>query len=235
VARFVLIPGADGRAWYWHRLVPILMERGHEAAAVDLPVTNPAAGLDDYTDAVMTAIGERDGNLVLVAQSLGGFIAPLVADRAPLAMMVLVNAMVPRPGETAGEWWSNTGHEKARAEHYAREGRVLPSEFDPVEAFFNDVPPAVFDQAMAMGEQAVRFDTLFSQLYPLDAWPKTPTRFLQARDDRFLPLEFQRQVVRERLGIEVDEMPGGHLVALSRPVELADRLDAFLLGTATRT
>jgi hypothetical protein len=32
---------------------------------------------------------------------------------------------------------------------------------------------------------------------------------------------------RERLGIEADEMDGGHYVALSRPVELAEHLDAY--------
>ncbi|WP_429727778.1 alpha/beta fold hydrolase [Amycolatopsis thermalba] len=51
-----------------------------------------------------------------------------------------------------------------------------------------------------------------------------PTRFVQGRDDRFFPLEFQRRVVRERLGLELDEIPGGHLAALSRPRELADLL-----------
>jgi pimeloyl-ACP methyl ester carboxylesterase len=55
-----------------------------------------------------------------------------------------------------------------------------------------------------------------------------PTRFLQGRDDRMFPLEFQRCVVGARLGIAVDEMPGGHLSALSQPVELARRLTAYL-------
>jgi pimeloyl-ACP methyl ester carboxylesterase len=59
------------------------------------------------------------------------------------------------------------------------------------------------------------------------AWPDVPTRFLVARDDRFFPVELQRRVVSERLGIPVDEMPGGHLVALSRPDELADRLVGY--------
>jgi pimeloyl-ACP methyl ester carboxylesterase len=76
-----------------------------------------------------------------------------------------------------------------------------------------------------MGEPAVRFDTLFSEPWPLSGWPDVPTRFLQARDDRFLPLEFQRRVVAERLGIPVAEMSGGHLVALSRPEQLAGRLE----------
>jgi hypothetical protein len=34
-------------------------------------------------------------------------------------------------------------------------------------------------------------------------------------------------VAGERLSLPVDEMPGGHLVALSRPVDLADRLEAY--------
>ena len=67
-----------------------------------------------------------------------------------------------------------------------------------------------------------------SQPWPGERWPDVPTRFLQSRDDRMFPLASQRRVVRERLGIEVDDMPGGHLVALSQPVELARRLEAYL-------
>ncbi len=34
---------------------------------------------------------------------------------------------------------------------------------------------------------------------------------MHGSDDRLFPLEFQRRVVRDRLGIDVDAMPGGHL------------------------
>jgi hypothetical protein len=34
---------------------------------------------------------------------------------------------------------------------------------------------------------------------------------------------------RERLGIDADEMDGGHYIALSRPGELAEPLDALPL------
>jgi hypothetical protein len=47
------------------------------------------------------------------------------------------------------------------------------------------------------------------------------------RDDRLLPADFLRRVVRERLGIVADEIDSGHCVALSRPQELAERLDAY--------
>ena len=63
--------------------------------------------------------------------------------------------------------------------------------------------------------------------WSLAAWPDVPTRFLLCRDDRFFPADFLRRVVRQRLGITPDEMDGGHLPALARPQELAQRLLAY--------
>jgi pimeloyl-ACP methyl ester carboxylesterase len=75
-ASFVLIPGAGGMAWYWHRVLPLLKHVHREAIAVDLPGDDESAGLNDYAEIVVRAIGERS-NVILVAQSLGGFTAPL--------------------------------------------------------------------------------------------------------------------------------------------------------------
>lgn len=57
------------------------------------------------------------------------------------------------------------------------------------------------------------------------AWPEVPTRFVLCRQDRVLPPDFLRGVVRERLGIEPEEIDGSHCVALSRPAALADVLE----------
>lgn len=65
---------------------------------------------------------------------------------------------------------------------------------------------------------------MFSEPWPLAAWPNVPTRVLAPREDRLFPLEFQRRASAERLGIEVDEMPGGHLPMLSQPKQPAQRL-----------
>jgi pimeloyl-ACP methyl ester carboxylesterase len=211
-ATFVLVPGAGGAAWYWHRVVAELERRGRQAIAVDLPAGDDRAGLADYTDVVVEAIGERRP-VVLVAQSMGGFTAPLVCERVPVELLILVNAMVPRPGETFNEWWVATGWED-------EVGAV-----DIHDAFFHDVPADVKEVATA--EEPPQSGTPLDEPWPLEAWPNVPTRFVQGRDDRFFPLEFQRRVARERLGIELDEVPGGHLVALSRPVELVDRLEAL--------
>jgi hypothetical protein len=47
-------------------------------------------------------------------------------------------------------------------------------------------------------------------------------------NDRFFPAAWLRRVVRDRLGIVPDEIDSGHCPALSRPRELAARLDAYV-------
>ena len=226
-ATFILIPGAGGDAWYWHLVAPMLQQRGHEAVPVSLPASDDTAGLPEYAAAVVRAIGIRESRrVVLVAQSLAGFTAPLVCKQAPVALVVLVNAMIPKPGETPGEWWTNTRHREAKRERNRRDGRPADAPFDPLLEFFHDVPQPVIDAAWEQGEPR-QSDAVFGSPCTFESWPAVPTRVLIGRDDRFFPVDFQRRVARERLGISADEMPGGHLVALSQPEELTARLAAY--------
>ncbi|PXY31049.1 alpha/beta fold hydrolase [Prauserella muralis] len=224
-ATFVLLPGAGSDSWYWHRVVPELRNRGHEVLAVDLPCDDDAAGLAEYAATVVSVIGERR-QVVLVAQSMAGFTAPLVCEQVPVELMILVAAMTPAPGESPGEWWEATGQPEAARAKAEREGRPVGGEPDLKELFFHDVPDDVVAEAFARGEKE-QSGTPFAKPWPLAAWPDVPTRFLLCRDDRLFPAEFQRRVVRDRLGIVPDEMDGGHLPALARPVELAERLHGY--------
>jgi pimeloyl-ACP methyl ester carboxylesterase len=210
-AALVLVPGAGGQAWIWHRLVPELTRRGLAAVAVDLPADDDSAGLDTYADTVLAA-AEPWEDVVVVAQSMGGFTGPLVCARRPVRALVLLNAMIPRPGETGAEWWTATGHS---------------AEGSWEDLFFHDVPRDVLTEARDRGEPTQSWRP-FEDRWPLPAWPDVPTVVLTGADDRFFPPEFQGRVARERLGLEVELVPGGHLAALSRPVELADRLAAVV-------
>ena len=217
---FLLIPGAGGTAWYWHRLVPELERKGHDVIAVDLPAGDDRVGLQEYADAVVAAAAIRDwDHLVVVAQSMGGLTAPLVCSRLPVDRLVLLNAMIPAPGESGADWWVNTGQDAARRELDLLEGRSPDAPFDPLVYFFHDVPDDI--TRVAMAGAAPQSATPFDQPWPLDAWPDVPTDVLSSREDRFFPVEFQKRVAQERLGITPQILPGGHLVALSRPHELA--------------
>ena len=221
MSTFVLIPGAGGTAWYWHRIIPLLQRAGHEAIAVDLPGDDPTAGLPEYTRLVAGAIGDRD-DVVLVAQSLGAFTAPLVAAKVPLRSVVLVNAMIPVPGETPGAWWDNTGWLAARTGAAERGG--YGTDFDLAVYFLHDVPPEV--AAAGAAYQRPEADVVFGSVCDFAAWPDIPVRAAAGADDRFFPAAFQRELAASRLGADTGVLPGGHLIALSRPAELA----GYLIG-----
>lgn len=205
-------------AWYWSLVVPLLAQAGHWAVAVDLPAEDPAAGLRTYADVVVRAIGERRA-VILVAQSLGGFTAPLVCARADVHMLVFVNAMIPMPGETAGAWWENTGAPAAR--RAAAQAGGYSAEFDVNTYFLHDVPQTVLRTSPPQREQS---NALFEERCGFERWPQIPLRVIASANDRFFPLEFQQHVARDRLQSDVRVIAGGHLVALSNPADLAEQL-----------
>lgn len=217
---FVLIPGAGGNAGFWSRLVPELERRGHTAIAVDIRQDDPALGLADYADAVIEAMGGgRD--VVLVAQSLAGFTAPMVATQVPVALIVLLNAMIPLPGETPDEWWDATGSGAARRAADEVAGR--DPEFDLERHFLHDLSDEARTALFASAPRQPS-DTAMADACRFERWPDVPTRVLAGCDDRFFPADFQQRVAKERLGLDADIIPGGHLLAVSNPSALADRL-----------
>jgi pimeloyl-ACP methyl ester carboxylesterase len=225
MATFVLIHGAADTAWYWHLVEPELRQRGHDVVAMDLPCDDDSAGLEEYADTVVDAIGDRS-DLVVVAQSFGGFTAPLVCERVPVDLLVLVAAMIPSPGEVPGDYWTNTGWEPAKLDHVEPLEGVSDEEAETIATFLHDVPRDLATEALKRVRD--QSDAQMGKPWPLGVWPDVSTRFLLCRDDRMFPAEWMRRVVKERLGITPDEIEGSHCVALSRPKELAERLDAYL-------
>jgi pimeloyl-ACP methyl ester carboxylesterase len=215
MATFVLIHGAGDVGWYWHLVEAELRARGHDTVAPDLPCEDDAAAMPEYADAVIDSIGIRT-DLVVVAQSMGGFTAPLVCDRVAVDLLVLVAPMIPAPGEAPADYWRNTRYEEEVHDRYD----------DEIAWFYQDVPPALATEALRRGR--AQSEARMHEPLPLEAWPEVPVRVLLCRDDRVFPASFLRRVAQERLGITPDEIDGGHTPALSRPKELADRLEAYL-------
>jgi pimeloyl-ACP methyl ester carboxylesterase len=208
MATFALIHGDGGSAWDWHLVIPVLQEHGHDAVAVDLPSDDESAGWNEYADAVVQ-ISDRRGAVVVVGHSLGGFTAPLVCVRVPVDLLGLVAAMIPSPGELFADWWANAGYEESGED----------------DVFYHDVSPEL--AAEARQRERDESSKALREPWPLEAWPDTPTRYLLCRDDRMFPAAWARRHALERLGIDADEIDGGHYITLSRSRELAERLDAF--------
>ncbi|RSM50703.1 alpha/beta hydrolase [Amycolatopsis balhimycina DSM 5908] len=224
MSTYVLIHGGGDGGWSWHLVAAELRARGHEVVAPDLPGDDASATLTDYADAVVEAVGDRT-DLVVVGHSFGGFTAPLVADRLAAGLLVMVAAMIPAPGESPGDWGSNTGCGEAVRAQAARDGGRT-GHADPFVGFYHDVPRPLAEKALSK-ERAHPSPAAMREPWPLDAWPDIPTRFVLCREDRCFPPDFLRGLAAERLGLVPDEIAAGHCVALSRPTELADLLESY--------
>jgi hypothetical protein len=71
---YVVIYGAGSDSWYWHLVASELRAHGHAVVAPDLPCDDDAAGLSEYVDVVVEAIGSAPSRsiapLPLVRRSL---------------------------------------------------------------------------------------------------------------------------------------------------------------------
>lgn len=212
---FVPVHAAGDGAWSWHLVADALRTIGHDMVAVDLPADDPSADLGTYADTIVDAVAERD-DLVVVAHSFGAFTAPLVCTRVPVRALILVSAMIPRPGEPPSDWWRNTRHAEAP--------RTVEAGADDLEVYYHDVPAELAQEALRRARNHPS-ERAYEQPWPLDGWPDVTTQVIMCRDDRLFPSDWMRGVVRDRLGIDAaSEVPSGHCPMLSMPEKLADRL-----------
>jgi pimeloyl-ACP methyl ester carboxylesterase len=194
--------------WDWHLVGPLLEAAGHGVVAVDLPIEDQDAGLEDYTQTVTAAVGDARHTIV-VGHSLGGFTAPLVCDELHSDGLVYLSAMIPMPGETFGDWWTNTGHDR---------------ETIPEEAFFNLVLEDLAQQAA--DRERDQQGAWMARPWP-GKRPDVPTLGILCRDDQFFPPSFTRRQIQDRVGSEPVEIPGGHYATLSHPDAVAAALNDF--------
>lgn len=230
MSTFVLIHGGGSTAWDWHLVAPLLEAKGHHVIAVDLPIEDHQAGLEEYVRTVTDAVagkpaadnrasagkqgvdGRRD--VIVVGHSLGGFTAPLACEALDAGGLVYLAGMIPLPGESFVDWWTNTGHSQEQVDD------------DPDVAFFNGVPADLVREAKSR-ERDENGDW-FSHPWPADRHPDVSTGAILCRDDHFFPPSFMRRQIHDRLGIEAMEVDGGHYASISNPGEVAAALDHFV-------
>ncbi len=212
---YALIHGGGDVGWYWHLVERELRKRGHRTVAPDLPIEDDEASLLDNAQVVLDAIesSHENGELFVVGHSYGCWIAPIVAEHAEADRLVLVAPMIPTPGETTDEMWAATGW------------RMPHDDAGTVGLFYHDVDPALAADAMSRERQ--QSETAGREPWPLAAWPRVRTHVVIGTHDRFFRADWLRDVVRDRLGIEPDELPTGHTPALSRPRELVDLMESY--------
>jgi len=226
---FVLVHGAYHGSWAWDFLKPALERLDHRVIAVDLPISDPTLGADEYARIVEEAI-DPAMEPILVGHSMAGLVIPLVAARRPVHKLVFLAAFLPAIGMSAND---QRGSEPI-------DGRVAPvsSQWTDLgddvwmigpktatELFFHDAPAATARWAtQRLRPQSYR---IYAEPTPLAAWPDVESRSIVCREDRAINPEWVRSASTQRLGVKAAELPGGHSPFLARPAELARLLDSM--------
>jgi pimeloyl-ACP methyl ester carboxylesterase len=163
----------------------------------------------------------------VVGHSLGGIVAPVVAQLRPVRKVVLLAALVPRPGRSLSDVMRSepecTTEEFDKApRHFGDHGAVT---WDPDVAaglFFRACDPQTARRAAARLRPQVW--TTSQEITPLQCWPDCEIVSIVCAHDEVLAPDWSRRIARDVLGVEPLELPGGHSPMLSHPTDLANAL-----------
>jgi pimeloyl-ACP methyl ester carboxylesterase len=219
MSAFALVHGGWHGGWCWQLVQAELAARGHSSVAPDLPITDPDAGAVAYADAVLAALPADD--VVLVAHSLAGLVAPLVAAAAPVRRVVNLAAMLPEPGRSvddrarAGERMTRRGI--GRAQLVGDDGSTSFRPDGAVELLYPDSPPD--RAAWAVARLRRQHWRVTAEPSPVPAPVAVATTYVLCTGDRIIDADWARAAVPELV-----ELPGDHCPFLARPAELAELL-----------
>jgi pimeloyl-ACP methyl ester carboxylesterase len=199
---------------------------GNRVITMDLPVSDPDAGVADYARVVEEAIGPG-GEPVLVGHSMGGLVIPLVAAHRSVRRLVFLAAFLPSPGRSANDQRADEPVDPPVPPATAQWADLgddvwMVGPETATEIFFHDLPAEL--AAWATRRLRPQCYRPLTEITPLDAWPEVERRAIVCADDRAINPDWVRTAARERLGTEAVELPGGHSPHLARPRDLAQIL-----------
>ena len=228
MATFVLVHGAWHGAWCWERVRPRLVAAGHRVTTPTLTglgerchLASRAVNLDTHVADLLNHIAyEGLNDVVLVAHSYAGFVAFGLADRnaAAIGRLVLLDAFIPRDGDTMAEHVGGRG-DQYRAAAFEDPDWLAPpppigvlgvSEEDAVwaEPRLTPQPVQTYLQPAAVGPG---MEFIAEKLYISCTSPALPTL-----------AESKRRIAEA--GWPVAELACGHDAMIAAPDELVDLL-----------
>ena len=228
MATFALIHGAWHGAWCWDHVTAELQALGHGARAVDLPVDRKDAGTVEYARVAAEAFGGGAPPIV-VAHSMAGLVAPLVAERMRVRGIVYLAALLRHPGRSCAEdRAAGLNHDMSPpgfGKELQRDAEGLtywPSAEAAARHLFHDASPADAARAFARLRHQKGYWTDRS---PQRDWPAVPAASIICAEDRAINPAWSRRVAYDWLSVEPITLPGGHSPHLTRPRDLAELLD----------
>ncbi len=230
---FVLIHGGGLDTWVWERVTPLL----------DLPalaVHRSASGTNlnrliiaDCATYVQSQIESADlQRVILVAHSIGGILAPPVAELLPqrVAHIVFLGANIPPEGSAAisifrpSERFGIAVWLRLMAWNISFMNQAV--EDDMRKTLCNDMDEATVQQVLAGGKNPEPPAIFYEPVSRLQM-PSVPCTYIKLLQDQGILPPSKQDEMAANIGAKVVTLNTGHTALLSRPHELAELLNGI--------
>jgi pimeloyl-ACP methyl ester carboxylesterase len=222
VSNIVLVHGAWADGSSWAKVIPLLIAKGRNVTAVQLPLTSFEADVA----AVKRAIALADGDVVLVGHSYAGAVIGEAGNDPKVARLVYVDAFAPDAGESAGTLFGQF------------ESAPLGAEIRPdAEGFLKLTRTGIFElfaQDLGEDEKAVAYATqgpingaALGGTLTQAAWRTRPTFCLIGTHDHAIP-QLEQERMAARMNATITHVHSSHVPMLSQPAAVAQ----FILEAA---
>lgn len=219
-SNIVLVHGAWSDGSVWSKVIPILMNAGHQVIAVQMPLHS----LNDDVATVKRAIDYIGGPVTLVGHSYGGFVITNAAYNNPnVTGLVYIAALAPDEGETGNDFFEGLPEEFSKTffESIVSDSAGYlyfnPDKFR--ESFAQDVDPT--EANIWATVQKPTNQSLTAEKSGPPAWKQLPTWYQISENDRLIPPDIQR-LFAERMNATTLSLNSSHASLLSQPDDIAE-------------
>ncbi|KZY38894.1 hydrolase [Roseovarius sp. HI0049] len=218
VKSVVLVHGAFADGSGWRGVYDILTARGYRVSIVQ----NPLTSLEDDVAATDRILERQDGPTILVGHSYGGTVITEAGINPKVAALVYVSALAPDVGETTGDQFADIPAPPEFIIETGEDGFGFVNLEEFKTGFAGDTSDA--DAAFLRDSQVPINMDIFGTPVKHAAWKEKPSWAVIATEDKAIDPELLRHTA-ERIGAVSVEVPGSHVVFLTKPDEVADVID----------
>lgn len=231
---FILIHGSWHGSWNWHRVIPILENRGHTAIALDLPGMGRdktpinEVKMKTTVQRICKVIDSVKGKVILVGHSKNGIMISQAAEYSPekIEKLVYLAAYLIPGGKTQKEYSVQdlqgvlkpyvTMHEELNA--HTLEHEIYK------EGLYADCDDNITQLAMLL----LSHEPVESGITPLmlteENFGRVPRFYIECTEDRAVTPFIQRKMYTETPCEKVYSMATSHSPFFSRPLDLVNIL-----------
>lgn len=211
----ILVHGAWADGSSWSKIIPLLIAKGLNVTAVQLPLTS----LADDAATVKRALALESGPVVLVGHSYGGAVITEAGNDPKVAALVYVAAFAPDAGQSAGSLNASVPPAPLGAEvRPDPQGFLKLTKTGVYDDFGQDVTPT--EKLELYAAQAPTNAKALGGTISTPAWRSKPSWYIVAAQDRAIPPTLEATMAKT-IRAKTTTVQGSHLIMLSKASAVA--------------